>query len=144
MFLKNYSNASILSQNMEVRCYSNENFPNGDNRILELPVAVSLMELLLNVILLISLILSIFKIENRYQRSPISLHYIDEYKEQFNIDNDNILKRAIEKSCQESLSTGEKITLKLIIVSPMSKSLQSYVNSDQNRNIFTTKIGIFY
>lgn len=35
---------------LEVRCFSKENFPNGDNRVIETSINISLMELVLKVI----------------------------------------------------------------------------------------------
>lgn len=34
---------------LEIRCFSKENFPNGDNRVLEVNSNIGLMELLLQV-----------------------------------------------------------------------------------------------
>lgn len=107
---------------LEIQCYSIENFPNGDNRSLDLlPANITLMELLLQV-------------EHKYMKSPITLYYVINKDEQINIDSDLVLSRAIDKATQDnSFNSKGEVILQLVVVCPLSKNLRSYISSD-NKN----------
>lgn len=91
---------------LEIRCFSAVDFPNGDNRVLEIRSDISLIELVLQV-------------ENRYQMSPITLLYLDENNEQITIDSDMVLKKAVHMAYSQALDKS-KAVLRLIVGVPVT------------------------
>jgi len=91
---------------MEVACFSQLNFPNGDNRIFQARSDISLIEL-------------IIQVENTYKMSPITLTYINEANERLIINSDIALKRSIYDAYKESINKG-KVIIRLIIGLPIN------------------------
>eukprot|EP01016_Furgasonia_blochmanni_P053815 TRINITY_DN8772_c0_g1_i3.p1 TRINITY_DN8772_c0_g1~~TRINITY_DN8772_c0_g1_i3.p1 ORF type:complete len:466 (+),score=119.13 TRINITY_DN8772_c0_g1_i3:72-1469(+) len=117
--------------NMEIRCYSAENYPNGDNRVLEAQVTITLMEL-------------IMMVEARYQKTPLSLKYIDDLNEKIMLDNDSVLARAVERAFANAKASGTNIILRLLVSSPTIFGVPIGQNSNLNRIFFQgNKVDLF-
>lgn len=75
-------------------------------------------------------------------RSPITLHYIDEFNERITIDDDKTFSRALEKAIydhQKKAIVGP-IVLQLIVASPMVKGIRNYVFADSKSGFFPEKM----
>jgi len=126
------ANYAIFNSNnkLEVRCFSNDSLSNGDNRTIEdIPLNISLLELLLI-------------IEQKYMKSPIVLHYIDETSEKVPIEEEKQLSRALEKAIFEHQKKGATgpIIFELIVASPMIKGIRNYVLSDKGSSNLSGKM----
>jgi len=75
-------------------------------------------------------------------RSPIVLHYIDEFNEKINIDDEKTLTKALEKAIYDHQKKGAQgpIVLELIVASPLIKGLRNYVLADNKSNMFSDKM----
>lgn len=91
---------------MEVACFSEVNFPNGNNIIFQTRSDTTLIEL-------------IMQVEKRYKMSPVTLTYMNEANERIIINSDLALKRAVYDSYKESLNKG-KLIIRFIIGLPIN------------------------
>jgi len=108
--------ANLANLKMDVKCYSLENYPNGDNRVINnVPSDITLMSLQL-------------KVEETYKKSPITLYFLDINNTEHNIQSDLILQEAIEKAFIQHKKNGNNgvFTLSLIVVNPVPKFLRLY------------------
>jgi hypothetical protein len=91
---------------MEVACFSELNFPKGDNRIFQARSDISLIEL-------------IMKVENCYRISTVTLTYFNESNERIMINSDIALKRAIYDAYKDSVNKGKTI-IRFIVGLPIN------------------------
>eukprot|EP00357_Protocruzia_adherens_P037097 CAMPEP_0115042168 /NCGR_PEP_ID=MMETSP0216-20121206/46114_1 /TAXON_ID=223996 /ORGANISM="Protocruzia adherens, Strain Boccale" /LENGTH=312 /DNA_ID=CAMNT_0002424249 /DNA_START=304 /DNA_END=1242 /DNA_ORIENTATION=- len=90
----------------EIRCFSSVNFPNGDNRVLEISKNLPFSEVKA-------------KVEEKYQFSPLILQYIDDHKEQITIDDERIFRKALKRAQADAYDVqSSTVELRLIVVYP--------------------------
>lgn len=62
---------------MVVKCFEEFNYPEGDNRFIEVRTDVSLLELF-------------FQIEHRYSAQNLKLMYLDKEKDKITVDSEEV------------------------------------------------------
>eukprot|EP00743_Colponemidia_sp_Colp-15_P006188 GILK01006654.1.p1 GENE.GILK01006654.1~~GILK01006654.1.p1 ORF type:complete len:1082 (+),score=190.54 GILK01006654.1:102-3347(+) len=93
---------------IEVRCYEASKYPNGDNRVLEVPRGVSLLQLRMLV-------------EERYQVAPLTLQYHDERNEVVTIDHEFIFEKVRLRALRETQP------MRLLVFNPAGSNIAAPV-----------------
>ena len=84
------------------KCFEAIDYPNGDNRIFEVPVNCSYLELQNTV-------------DKAYGGQSMIIQYVDEQEETITIDTDYPLKRCIHFSVKNSMTNSEELTMRLLV-----------------------------
>lgn len=75
-------------------------------------------------------------------RSPIVLHYVDDFNDKITIDDEKVLAKALEKAIYDHQKKGSlgPIVLDVVVSSPMIKGVRNYVFNDPKFNMVPDKM----